>query len=283
MNDMAEIVREASRWYGLDAGLKPEPLGAGGHLFAVGDRVLKHHWFLTDDRAPVLGAVLSDLAECGVHPRLDRDSEGNVLARINGGWFSCMEVLESAKPPVAEDALQAAQVLAEAHAVLARHGQGTVLRSPMWADDAAIARELESAGEHALALHVRGASELQGLTTQLVHNDLHSGNFLRSSGRLYLLDFDSFSTNPLIGDVYFCGLRLAGARGVMGFAGAYTEAARLPAKDMDAGWAVLLADLARKIAFIGRRERAGDATFIKDREKYLGFVRACEVAAGGRA
>lgn len=273
-------LRDAARCFGLLGGPAPQPLPGTAHLFAVGDRVLKRHWFLTADRAAVLEGVLADLAREGLHPALYPGEGGALLQRVSGGWFSLMERLEPGPAPGSEDLDEAARLVARTHAVLARHGGGAALRSPMWAEPGAVAGELEAAGRAELARHVLDGAALRGLAVRLVHNDLHPGNFLRARGRLWLLDFDSFSHNPVVGDVFFCGLRLAGAEGVERFAAAYRRDGALADGDLAAGWTALLADLSRKVAFILRRRAAGDETFVKDMDKYLGFIEAARAEAG---
>ncbi len=54
------------------------------------------------------------------------------------------------------------------------------------------------------------AAAAQALPGQLVHRDLHQGNFLLGPQGALVLDYDSFASGPRVADALFAALRLSG-------------------------------------------------------------------------
>ncbi|HIJ93314.1 MAG: hypothetical protein QF583_00295 [Rhodospirillales bacterium] len=74
----------------------------------------------------------------------------------------------------------------------------------------------------------------------------------------------------MVADAFFAALRLGGgtADGMRRFLDAYRREAPLEDAEIALGSRFLIADLARKYAFIFRRGNSGDDRFIKDAGKY---------------
>lgn len=267
-----------ARAFGLGPSPLAEPLQPGGHLFKVsgerGPAMLKEHWFLTPERAAMMGQVLAALAEAGVCPAWLPAADGSVMIQSGDRYFSLMPRLTAEPIRVPEDLTEAASLTARMHRALAGlDGEG--LRSPMWADAAVVMEELISVGRPRLAeVIARTEAAAKEVAWQLVHNDLHEGNFVKAEDRLYLIDFDSFSFNPRAGDVFFAAFRLTGGDAAMmrRFVDEYQQHNPLTARERGLGPLLLAADLIRKLAFIHREEMRGNGFFVKDRAKYNGFI-----------
>ncbi len=124
-----------------------------------------------------------------------------------------------------------------------------------------------------------------GLRRQLVHNDLHSGNFICSkSGKVFIVDFESYSENFLIGDLLFAGYRTAMRNSSLfiEFVKRYDGYHPLTDAEKRYGCLILAVDFIKKLGFILHEYEKGNSFFMKDYKKYQRFAEDTVLLARGR-
>lgn len=256
---------------GLGSVPPPRRLGELPHLFRLPGRglLVKRHWFLTPERAAAVSAAMAALSAAGLGPTL----LDPVFTWIDGTAYSVMEEL-ALVPWTTARAAEAAAALARAHRLMAPLPAPA---GPMAAPPERILAETAAiAGPDWGDLLDEAAALRTALPVQLAHNDLHPGNVLATAGEVRLADFDSAGASPRVLDVFFAALRLTdrSPAAMVAFVGAYAERAPLTAQEWRAGPTLLVADLIGKLAFILRREAAGDSRFVKDLQPYRDHLAA---------
>jgi len=260
------------------------PFGDSGamRLVRVGGRelVAKRHWMLSGDRAALLGAVLDAAQAAGVAPPILRTVAGGLVLELGGAWYGLMERVQGEPPACGRGLGRAGCAVARLHLALAQVPGQAVCPRAVAPDEAALL--LARAGCDDLGREVRAAAEASAaMPRQLVHRDLHAGNFLLRDNSALVLDFDSFSTGARVADALFAAFRLAAGEvaGMARFLKAYEADVPLSAKERTHGLLALACDFLLKLAFIQRRREAGETLFEKDRRNYESFaLRALDLA-----
>lgn len=246
----------------------------------------KRHRMLTPERAPLLEGVLGAALAAGVAPPMLRTRGGALVLAGADGWYGLMELAPGEVPRAGQGLGRAARAVARLHLALA--GVPGRAACPRAVAPAQAAGLLARAGLDDLARAVAPlAGAAQALPVQLVHRDLHQGNFLLGPQGALVLDYDSFASGPRVADALFAALRLSGGdvAGMARFMAVYAALAPLAAAEAAAGLAALAFDVLAKLAFVLREREAGSGYYEKDFEKYVGFARRaleleCEYPGG---
>ncbi len=259
--------------------LHPVPFRDIPHLHTVETEgqtwLIKEHWFLTDDRLAVYHDVMEALLKAGLCPPAHRSAGGRTLETIDGRHYSVTLLMDEKPFEPTIHCEEAARKIAALHSILAEI-EAPVLRSPIWAETEQVSRELTKLERPDLAKIVMAAKREAGkVRWQLVHNDLHARNILVTPTDIFIIDPDSFSTNPVVADAFFAALRLGNGKPDLMhlFLDAYRREFPLDNIEAALGSRFLIADLAHKYAFIFRRRDAGDDRFLKDALKYERLIR----------
>ncbi len=266
--------------FGLDP-LETTPLAAGGGLLfetlnGNDPCLLKRYRLLRPENAPILDRLLAACSENSLVPRHFPDSDGSLVVRADCHLYSLMR-REDIRPLNPDEDLPAvARILADFHGAALGVPCETELEPPLKVEPGRL-RELADAAHPELVPLLDAYDDARPhLPIQLVHNDMHPGNVITTaSGTVLLLDLESFSHNPRVGDVLFAAMRLGrqDPTHFRRFVEAYEDAQPLDPVERELGPAVLLGDMARKVGFILHRADKGDPFFLKDLDNYLGFIR----------
>ena len=258
--------------------VRPFPGGRDLRRVEHGDGLLlKRFWRLDAHRAPILDAVLEVCSSRGITPPWLPSTEGGRLLRSGDAYYGVRAFVPERPDPI--DSARAAESVARMHLALADVPyRGPEPLPPLHVPPGQVRRLLHDNGLEKFAPLLDAAERLAPqVPRQLVHNDLHPGNFLAGSGgRVYLIDFESFSANPRIVDVLFAGFRLGEATvdAARRFLDLYAAHLEPTPEEHRLGPLLLAADFVRKIAFILKEREAGNAAFMSDMEKYRGYADA---------
>ncbi|MBI9079227.1 MAG: phosphotransferase [Pseudodesulfovibrio sp.] len=237
--------------------------------------VLKKFWRLSPERAHVLDSMLKACSMAGITPSLLHTREGSTLLRKDKYFYSICEYIPPLAKPPADFVEQGANVVAKMHQILSTiPGQG--IRAPLHVEKKTLLKILIKNDLSKYTPTLEQADEAKILTRSiLVHNDLHPGNVLFGlDGKSYLIDFESFSHNPLVADALFAAFRLSKGNKQISekFMSHYEQAMPLTPSEKQHGYLLLAADFIRKIAFIFKEMEDGNTTFMRDLEKYKRFA-----------
>lgn len=273
----AEGLAALAAAFGLPGSIGPwRPLGPDLLAAEHGGRTLlaKRHRMLTPERAPLLEAVLGAARAAGVAPVMLPARGGALVLAGADGWYGLMEQAPGEVPEAGQGLGRAARAVARLHLALARvPGRAACPRAVA---PQAAAGLLARAGLDELARAVAPvAAAAQALPGQLVHRDLHQGNFLLGPQGALVLDYDSFASGPRVADALFAALRLSGgdAAGMGRFMAVYGALAPPAPVEDAAGLAALAWDVLAKLAFVLREREAGNGYYEKDFQKYIGLAR----------
>lgn len=257
----------------------------GGRILAGGRLLVKWHWMLTADRAPLFEQVLRATGESGTAPGAVAARDGALAPRFGGRFFSLFHRVPE-RGQAADHPAEAGRAAGRMHRALA--GVEGKAACPRGIDADAAAALLGGHGRPDLAEALVACSRaVAGAPGQLVHRDLHGGNFLSTAHGVLVVDFDSFASGPRIVDALFGAFRLAGgAPGVMAaFLDAWAAEAGMSPEESRAGLDGLAADFLLKTGFILREAAAGNTAFVKDLDNYLGYseraLALCAAFPGG--
>jgi Ser/Thr protein kinase RdoA (MazF antagonist) len=168
-----------------------------------------------------------------------------------------------------------AGVIARMHRSLAEISHDRI-RAPLAVESKRLKRILRENRFEALFPYLDEAENIKrNIRWQLVHNDLHPGNIISSvTGKIYLLDFESFSANPLVADVLFAAFRLVGgfSRNFFRFLKMYDMFNPLDEIEKQKGLVLLAADFIRKLGFIMAEQEKGNEYYMKDYAKYQSYI-----------
>lgn len=276
---MGGSLNAACRAFGLDP-VNTTPLATGGGLLfetfnGHGPCLLKRYRLLRPENAPILDRLLVACNEKSLVPRHFPARDGSLVAEIGGVCYSLVRREEILPLNPDGDYPAVARTLAAFHGTALGVPCETELRPPLQVEPGRL-RELADVAHPELVPLLEAYDDARPhLPIQLVHNDLHPGNVIMTAAGALLLDLESFSHNPRVGDVLFAAMRLGrqDPTRFRSFVDAYEDARPLDPVERELGPAVLLGDMARKVGFILHRADEGDPFFLKDLDNYLGFIR----------
>ena len=257
-----------------------EPLD-GSTLFifrnnAKEQRVLKQYRLMSVQRKDTLSNILRTVSQNGLTPLVYPDQTGEFVCQIDNRFFTLMEYVKALPLNMPCGRYPLAQTVACLHRTLARlpHKNET---SPLAVSPELVHYLLTKYGFERYLFYLEEAGKIvHRLRRQLVHNDLHPGNYFYGivDQKILILDFESYSVNTLIGDVMFAGyrahIRTSGEWDE--FLKQYTDQNPLTEAEKEYGFMILAADFIKKFAFILKEYEAGNTFFLKDFNRYKRFI-----------
>lgn len=238
-------------------------------------KLLKRYKLVQSDRLAILENILSSCSVQGCCPDIYLDQNGDLISTVGQAFFSLMAYVDTRAVDAGRDAEVCAEVVAKMHKTLADFGDKH-LSWPLAVEQSLLRDLLITNGYDNLVEHIDQAEEyMDQVRIQLVHNDLHQGNFLASrSGEIFIIDFESCSTNPLVVDVLFAAFRLAAGdmKIFQRFIEQYQQPNPLTDSEKQYGISLLAADFIKKFGFILKERDRGNDFFMKDYHNYLGFI-----------
>jgi Ser/Thr protein kinase RdoA (MazF antagonist) len=265
------------------------PVRSGAQVFIVetdtGPLLLKAHTILPPENAFSLEQCLKISSKNGVTPTVMHTRDGNALLRYHNTYYAISNFFPEKSPMPRFQMRTAAGVTARMH-----RGMASVVdentRSPLTVDSSELKEIFKREKFFDYLFYLDEAEACRGqVRWQLVHNDLHEGNFITSDpGRTYIVDFESISTNPLVADVFFAGFRLAGGINsrFFEFIHHYDSVNPLTATEEKYGLLFLTVDFIKKIGFILTEKSRGNRYYMKDFRKYKLFCKQAIAALEGR-
>ncbi len=238
-------------------------------------KLLKWHRLIPDKNVPKLEQVLWACNRKKITPHLFPTQQNTLICQCGNKFYSLSDYVRIRTIEPKKDYHAIAKAIAHMHRALAEIEHDNIM-APLSIEAKQLKGVLEDNKHDDLISHIDKVEHLNDTVRwQLVHNDLHSGNIISSvSGKIFIIDYESFSNNPLVGDVFIAAFRLSGGynQTFCKFLNAYNNYNPLTAPEMKYGFSILLADFIRKLGFILMERKRGNDFFMKDYLKYQSFI-----------
>ncbi len=239
-------------------------------------KILKRNWLLTIDRTTKLEELLVQLCASDITPWVFKTKNGRYHFKLDGEIFSLMAYI--VKQPMDFHVCFEAAIgrIANMHIIMSEIEHDNLM-APLAVDYEDLQAVYNKYNCSELIYLLDQVSELKdAVRRQLVHNDLHPGNFIQAvSGKVYLIDFDSYSVNYLIADVMFAAFRLGNGNinFITDFLEKYDSLNPLTEEEKKYAFLFLANDFAKKIGFILHEKEKGDGFYMKDYDKYNNYLK----------
>lgn len=238
-------------------------------------KLIKKYRILNAERVNKLEEILRVCNGKKVIPDFFPTRDGKLILQVKQSYFSMMQFLVTVPLDLPDQSPDLATVIANTHLLLAALAHDH-LSAPLTLLPERLETLLAKNDFSDLLPYVDQAADIKNeVRIQLVHNDLHQDNFICSApGDIFIIDFESFSANPLVGDIMFAAFRLSNGnkQQIDRFMAAYNQANPLTLAEKTFCYLFLLADFIRKLGFILDQKEKGNLFYMKDYRNYINFV-----------
>ncbi len=255
------------------------PFDDSMHLFLVNDgqkkKLLKWHWIIPEKNIKKFEQVLWTCSHKKITPHLFPTQQNTLICQCGNKFYSLINYVQICplKPEKYYHAI--AKTIAKMHKALAEVEHDNIM-APLAIKPNQLKAVLKNNQHSDLISYIDKAEQLNDTVRwQLVHNDLHTGNIISSVfGKIFIIDYESFSKNPLVGDVLFAAFRLSGGYNQTFFKilEAYNTHNPLTIAEIKHGLLILLTDFIKKLGFILLQKKKGNDYYMKDYPKYQNFI-----------
>lgn len=256
------------------------PLTHNSSLYRINQNesilLLKKYNILTADRLEKINKILEICTANQTTPFTYKTVESNFVLKINDSYYSLLDYISGTRPTINNKYSDIAKLIAQMHIGLSGLHHDN-LSHPLYLDISTVHDMLSRFKlDYLLPILEQAESIKHTVRWQIIHNDLHPNNIIQSqSDKFYIIDFESFSANTLILDVFFAAYRLFGSINKMfyKFIDFYDEHNRLYSQEKNYGLLLLASDVIRKLGFIISEYYNGNTLYYdKDFIKYKRFA-----------
>ena len=241
-----------------------------------GKKLLKRYWRLKDENVPKLEETLLACSRENIIPFHFSSQKNSLVYKHNGSYYSLMTYIDTETLNPENKIPAIATAIANMHRILAGISHDNI-KPPLAVEPKQMEAILRENKFDDLLSYINMADQLKdSVRLQLVHNDLYPGNIIASvTGEIFIVDFESFSANPLVADILFAAFRLAEEYNdkFYEFLRSYEIQNPLSFEEKRYGLILLAADFIRKLGFILTEHKEGNDYFLKDYEKYSRYVK----------